>query len=544
MSTPIYKISDRAPKFPCWAWHPNLGWRGFRTVIPDYTDNNIRHWGFTHWCHSETPPTVTPGEEVLNQLAEETERLGLYDALPPASDVQRVAEEICAATLPTSMIKSRWWQMHGASIASILTRFAAELTATKDAEIARLNAALSQIDKLASTDLEEETATLRRAEKAEAELAAEKDYVETQHIACWNRIIAALGGDSRPRNDDKSLCDEVVEAIAERDKLSRFYDEIVAKLGHDRVLSAYDERGELLRQEAQRRKEAEAELRTAQDTVLELTGKKDRAEAELAEAKKWSDAKTKLGDDLLCEVRELRAYRERMEWLHRGNDKDAEGFEWGVFRVKWDAQGQPVSVLHTLTDLTDLDAAMGASRMPRYYDEIADLQAQLIKEQDYSLELKAERDQLRAEVERLNNTDMLVKELREQTQYVRELCAEVQAKQHAIDAAAAHIAQLSADVERLSKVVLLDGDTIDALSAQLAAAQEALREIAAAAAPLVEIGIPAYGSQDDCRYQVPFYDCPDDLVLYQDGMGGSITVGAVRALRAAVAAARAKEDKQ
>lgn len=137
---------------------------------------------------------------------------------------------------------------------------------------------------------------------------------------------------------------------------------------------------------------------------IRATQRAEKAEAELAEAKKWSDAKTKLGDDLVCEVRELRAYRERMEWLHRGNDKDAEGFEWGVFRVKWDAQGQPVSVLHTLTDLTDLDAAMGASRMPRYYDEIADLQAQLIKEQDYSLELKAERDQLRAELQRLKES--------------------------------------------------------------------------------------------------------------------------------------------
>jgi hypothetical protein len=47
---------------------------------------------------------------------------------------------------------------------------------------------------------------------------------------------------------------------------------------------------------------------------------------------------------------------DRIRWLHTGGTRDPEGYEWGVFRVKWNAQGQPVSVLHTLSDLSDLDA--------------------------------------------------------------------------------------------------------------------------------------------------------------------------------------------
>jgi len=48
----------------------------------------------------------------------------------------------------------------------------------------------------------------------------------------------------------------------------------------------------------------------------------------------------------------------RLSWLHEGGDRDPEGYEWGIFRVKWDAQGQPVSVMQTLSDFSDLDAEM------------------------------------------------------------------------------------------------------------------------------------------------------------------------------------------
>lgn len=41
---------------------------------------------------------------------------------------------------------------------------------------------------------------------------------------------------------------------------------------------------------------------------------------------------------------------DRLKWLHTGGGKDAEGYEWGVFRVKWDVNGKPVEVWQTNSD--------------------------------------------------------------------------------------------------------------------------------------------------------------------------------------------------
>jgi hypothetical protein len=51
-------------------------------------------------------------------------------------------------------------------------------------------------------------------------------------------------------------------------------------------------------------------------------------------------------------------YKKRLEWLHTGGEKDADGFEWGVFRVKWDKHGQVESAWHTNSDFSDLDKEM------------------------------------------------------------------------------------------------------------------------------------------------------------------------------------------
>lgn len=53
----------------------------------------------------------------------------------------------------------------------------------------------------------------------------------------------------------------------------------------------------------------------------------------------------------------LYLFKQRLEWLHAPGDVDAEGYEWGVFRVKWE-YGRPVDVQQTLQDFSDLDAEM------------------------------------------------------------------------------------------------------------------------------------------------------------------------------------------
>lgn len=55
----------------------------------------------------------------------------------------------------------------------------------------------------------------------------------------------------------------------------------------------------------------------------------------------------------------------RLKWLHTGGEKDSEGFEWGIFRVKWDANGHPVEVRQTPSDMSDLDAEIRRERLAK-----------------------------------------------------------------------------------------------------------------------------------------------------------------------------------
>lgn len=50
-------------------------------------------------------------------------------------------------------------------------------------------------------------------------------------------------------------------------------------------------------------------------------------------------------------------YEKRLHWLHeyRSGVNDPEGYEWGIYRVKWH-NGKAVSVLQTNSDFSDLDA--------------------------------------------------------------------------------------------------------------------------------------------------------------------------------------------
>jgi hypothetical protein len=48
----------------------------------------------------------------------------------------------------------------------------------------------------------------------------------------------------------------------------------------------------------------------------------------------------------------------RLTWLHASTEPDAEGYEWGIFRVKWSPSGEVASLLHTRADFADMDAAI------------------------------------------------------------------------------------------------------------------------------------------------------------------------------------------
>lgn len=62
--------------------------------------------------------------------------------------------------------------------------------------------------------------------------------------------------------------------------------------------------------------------------------------------------------ELQNRIWELERFEKRLKWLHEGGGRDPEGCEWGVFRVKWNEQGQPIEVRQTLSDFSDLDSEM------------------------------------------------------------------------------------------------------------------------------------------------------------------------------------------
>lgn len=54
---------------------------------------------------------------------------------------------------------------------------------------------------------------------------------------------------------------------------------------------------------------------------------------------------------------EAEAVRRRLQFLHSAAAVDADGYEWGIFRVKWE-NGRAVDVQRTRADHADLDAAI------------------------------------------------------------------------------------------------------------------------------------------------------------------------------------------
>ena len=106
------------------------------------------------------------------------------------------------------------------------------------------------------------------------------------------------------------------------------------------------------------------------DTDRELDG----ALAQIERAEKYIDVMLDevLGDDrkewssnygypdAMQDVRDamhvLRTHKDRLDWLHSTKAKDDAGYEWGVFRVKWE-NGRAVEVWQTNAAMDDLDAA-------------------------------------------------------------------------------------------------------------------------------------------------------------------------------------------
>lgn len=59
-------------------------------------------------------------------------------------------------------------------------------------------------------------------------------------------------------------------------------------------------------------------------------------------------------------IMEIRKRERRLSWLHSPTSNNVDGYEWGIYRVKWE-NGRAAQVLQTNGDFSDLDAAIEAN---------------------------------------------------------------------------------------------------------------------------------------------------------------------------------------
>lgn len=124
----------------------------------------------------------------------------------------------------------------------------------------------------------------------------------------------------------------------------------------------------LIRQQAREIARLREELKDAKHHAVDQTIRGNDWRTQCKRAEQERDA-LRLAVDSLVAEREtlaqerdaLRADAERLHWLHSQAScvLDAEGYEWGVWRVKWE-HGKPVSVCATFSDFSDLDAAIAS----------------------------------------------------------------------------------------------------------------------------------------------------------------------------------------
>lgn len=110
----------------------------------------------------------------------------------------------------------------------------------------------------------------------------------------------------------------------------------------------------------------EVPLTTLRDRTKELEAEITRLKAEFSSfdqragelTLKLANAKAEAAESFRAQASACKADEARLRWLHTGSGKDLDGYEWGIYRVKWNQHGQLEAAWHTNSDFSDLDAEM------------------------------------------------------------------------------------------------------------------------------------------------------------------------------------------
>jgi len=169
------------------------------------------------------------------------------------------------------------------------------------------------------------------------------------------------------RLSGKKLVEYRKQLLAEMDKATGAMQDYADRLGDPKYPTAEAN----LKESALRYQRAViAHMRTIAQSSVDVCLPTTESETKCAGCKKRKP--TPLRNDamggyvcLTCIDRELNRLQSRLRWLHdcSTGQTDPEGYEWGIYRVKWE-NGKAVSVMQTLSDLSDLDAEMARELKP------------------------------------------------------------------------------------------------------------------------------------------------------------------------------------
>ena len=267
--------------------------------------------------------------------------------------VVKIADDLTAATAERDQLRADRTYNH-----ECINRLASETGTLGEKSEKVVDVVLSTIDQLRA-----ENVTFRAAQKA-CEACDEPTAFEVRQL----RARAEL-------------------AEAELGKLRGFYNEIVAECGHDLIVREYRQRGELLRDEANRRKDAEAELATATEECKNVR-LKWHAVMGMCAAKE--DAIIESDEELA----RLRARAERaeaeverlghLEAVLRSCAFDKDGTAWktvcGWWSKKYDAVERQMSENATRAERAEADAAAYLKRAESFRKIGDEAETELAKE--------------------------------------------------------------------------------------------------------------------------------------------------------------------
>ncbi|SRR6266478_3094473 len=148
---------------------------------------------------------------------------------------------------------------------------------------------------------------------------------------------------------------------AEVDRLNRTLASI--KESHVEAARIASERGEQLAAAEARVKELEHQLEIAEhDSVHQSQLYSEYAEEWTRERdtlqKRVAELEEKLIVMCVTQLKDEAINSIRLHWLHNNTWRDEHGYEYGVAKVKFGANGNPESVFWTLADHSDIDSAM------------------------------------------------------------------------------------------------------------------------------------------------------------------------------------------